>query len=108
MEQEEDEDYEEEQRRADMRDVRNSRSIKFETPIVDDSRSSRSVPFPMASQQQQQQQQAHSAAQPSAAANAAMQSFDWNAGAMAQLQVRGYFLVFVPTIREIRDFYREM
>eukprot|EP01052_Picozoa_sp_SAG31_P022435 SAG31_NODE_1785_length_7278_cov_4.205321_7_plen_51_part_00 len=25
------------------------------------------------------------------------------------LQVRGYFLVFVPTIsREIRDFYREM
>eukprot|EP01052_Picozoa_sp_SAG31_P052622 SAG31_NODE_13075_length_894_cov_1.894340_1_plen_123_part_00 len=23
-------------------------------------------------------------------------------------QVRGYFLVFVPTIREIRDFYREM
>eukprot|EP01052_Picozoa_sp_SAG31_P045478 SAG31_NODE_8316_length_1475_cov_1.656977_2_plen_90_part_00 len=24
------------------------------------------------------------------------------------LEVRGYFLVFVPTIREIRDFYREM
>eukprot|EP01052_Picozoa_sp_SAG31_P000578 SAG31_NODE_17_length_35773_cov_25.999271_3_plen_62_part_00 len=23
-------------------------------------------------------------------------------------QVRSYFLVFVPTIREIRDFYREM
>eukprot|EP01052_Picozoa_sp_SAG31_P008976 SAG31_NODE_462_length_15340_cov_2.972968_7_plen_111_part_00 len=23
-------------------------------------------------------------------------------------QVSGYFLVFVPTIREIRDFYREM
>eukprot|EP01052_Picozoa_sp_SAG31_P025946 SAG31_NODE_2313_length_5956_cov_3.390302_8_plen_58_part_00 len=23
-------------------------------------------------------------------------------------QVRGYFLVFVPTIREIRDFHREM
>ena len=25
-----------------------------------------------------------------------------------EIQVRGYFLVFVPTIREIRDFYREM
>eukprot|EP01052_Picozoa_sp_SAG31_P005317 SAG31_NODE_231_length_19768_cov_9.498170_15_plen_84_part_00 len=25
-----------------------------------------------------------------------------------EAQVRGYFLVFVPTIREIRDFYREM
>eukprot|EP01052_Picozoa_sp_SAG31_P024057 SAG31_NODE_2021_length_6647_cov_2.271839_11_plen_136_part_00 len=25
-----------------------------------------------------------------------------------QHQVRSYFLVFVPTIREIRDFYREM
>eukprot|EP01052_Picozoa_sp_SAG31_P012033 SAG31_NODE_694_length_12769_cov_8.102447_8_plen_69_part_00 len=25
-----------------------------------------------------------------------------------QTQVRSYFLVFVPTIREIRDFYREM
>eukprot|EP01052_Picozoa_sp_SAG31_P049964 SAG31_NODE_11184_length_1057_cov_1.283925_1_plen_29_part_10 len=24
------------------------------------------------------------------------------------VQVRSYFLVFVPTIREIRDFYREM
>eukprot|EP01052_Picozoa_sp_SAG31_P028292 SAG31_NODE_2720_length_5190_cov_3.678256_3_plen_70_part_00 len=23
-------------------------------------------------------------------------------------KVRGYFLVFVPTIRKIRDFYREM
>eukprot|EP01052_Picozoa_sp_SAG31_P074802 SAG31_NODE_33954_length_338_cov_0.870293_1_plen_98_part_00 len=26
----------------------------------------------------------------------------------AENQVRSYFLVFVPTIREIRDFYREM
>eukprot|EP01052_Picozoa_sp_SAG31_P080372 SAG31_NODE_40158_length_282_cov_1.983607_1_plen_45_part_10 len=24
------------------------------------------------------------------------------------VKVRGYFLVFVPAIREIRDFYREM
>eukprot|EP01052_Picozoa_sp_SAG31_P016803 SAG31_NODE_1127_length_9758_cov_2.771301_4_plen_215_part_00 len=28
--------------------------------------------------------------------------------ARAQVQVRSYFFVFVPTIREIRDFYREM
>eukprot|EP01052_Picozoa_sp_SAG31_P021477 SAG31_NODE_1663_length_7581_cov_10.076399_7_plen_51_part_00 len=25
-----------------------------------------------------------------------------------QIEVRSYFLVFVPTIRETRDFYREM
>eukprot|EP01052_Picozoa_sp_SAG31_P016771 SAG31_NODE_1124_length_9772_cov_11.331541_3_plen_105_part_00 len=31
-------------------------------------------------------------------------SYDWSNAK----QVRGYFLVFVPTIREIRDFYREM
>eukprot|EP01052_Picozoa_sp_SAG31_P030354 SAG31_NODE_3107_length_4667_cov_4.409807_3_plen_180_part_00 len=29
-------------------------------------------------------------------------------GALRMRQVRSYFLVFVPTIREIRDFYREM
>eukprot|EP01052_Picozoa_sp_SAG31_P026721 SAG31_NODE_2443_length_5682_cov_3.662428_8_plen_256_part_00 len=33
----------------------------------------------------------------------------WQAvGRAMQTQVRSYFLVFVPTIREIRDFYREM
>eukprot|EP01052_Picozoa_sp_SAG31_P041938 SAG31_NODE_6503_length_1993_cov_5.581837_2_plen_68_part_00 len=31
----------------------------------------------------------------------------WNALSDAR-KVRSYFLVFVPTIREIRDFYREM
>eukprot|EP01052_Picozoa_sp_SAG31_P004506 SAG31_NODE_187_length_20848_cov_22.521953_12_plen_77_part_00 len=27
---------------------------------------------------------------------------------LASGKVRGYFLVFVPTVREMRDFYREM
>eukprot|EP01052_Picozoa_sp_SAG31_P015017 SAG31_NODE_953_length_10799_cov_4.245657_8_plen_577_part_00 len=31
-----------------------------------------------------------------------------HSGAWRLRQVRGYFLVFVPTIREIQDFYREM
>eukprot|EP01052_Picozoa_sp_SAG31_P024716 SAG31_NODE_2121_length_6404_cov_17.936875_5_plen_194_part_00 len=31
-----------------------------------------------------------------------------NAGPGRGVQVRSYFLIFVPTIREIRDFYREM
>eukprot|EP01052_Picozoa_sp_SAG31_P016207 SAG31_NODE_1065_length_10096_cov_7.151530_12_plen_157_part_00 len=36
--------------------------------------------------------------------------YDQQAGAVwnQRLKVRRYFLVFVPTIREIRDFYREM
>eukprot|EP01052_Picozoa_sp_SAG31_P059342 SAG31_NODE_18657_length_627_cov_1.405303_1_plen_93_part_10 len=41
-----------------------------------------------------------------AAAKAAFPA--WAASPIRERKVRSYFLVLVPTIREIRDFYREM
>ena len=87
MDQEEEEEYAEEQRRADMKDARMSRSVKF-----DDAHSaSKKLPAAPVSPARTQPPAASAAArQPvSDQASAAMQNFDWNAGAMAQLQEFG-------------------
>eukprot|EP01051_Picozoa_sp_SAG22_P013528 SAG22_NODE_1527_length_4219_cov_8.734466_3_plen_208_part_00 len=109
MDQEEEEEYAEEQRRQDQQEVRNSRSVKFDDlPGGGGAGGGRGGGgggrvLPAQQQQAARQQpqagraQAGAAAPPAMAAPggqstqaaAAMQNFDWNAGAMAQLQQFG-------------------